>query len=569
MNDVAQNETRQLAPAQPIGNLAAELGGYGLPPSLQILLNDGLYDRVKQLAGVMSKAVGFTPGHLLSKPEACFAVINMSLDWKLSPHFVARHTYQTPGGAIGYDGALVQAILERSGQFIGAPQIEYRGDWSSLTGKFKIVEGTRGGKFPVPTWTSQDATGLGIIVRWRVRGEDEARAWPGENEPFWLTQCFPLNSPLWATDPKTQIAYLGIRRFANIAAPGILGAASFDREAWLDASERAIDVTPQNEPSREDFVDEQRRPEHEPQFPVWTLDGEEQAFGSAARARDALMLILQEAARTSILQLEGIWEDNLDLLSLLSTSGNDGFVQELSTSYADLLADLQEKAKAAAGPKRRTSRQAAPAAEASPGRGGAQAPSPSPAPGEPARGGSPSEPQGAAQASEDDAGAETEAEGEQAHSEPAAAASGAQEDDRFPGDLPAGQKLGDRSSQVEHPKTDEAWTGIAGAQQDASSSQTADAGAGDPEPEQVGDGSKTVAPVLKNGKPEWKPWLVAMATPKMKQQKSTVALASFLADNAAHLDQAKRACPAEFRDFDAALAAQWKVIEKLEASGNG
>jgi hypothetical protein len=202
----------------------------------------------------MSMAVGITPAHLINKGEACFAVVSMALDWRMNPQFVARHTYQTPSGAIGFDGALVQGILERSGKFLGAPEIEYRGDWESLTGKFRKATGQRGGEYVTPTWTDKDAIGLGVIVRWTVRGEQKPRVWPGETTPFWLTQCYPLNSPLWATDPKTQIAYLAIRRFANLASPGILGAASFDYEDITNASAYARDVTPPRptlaEPSR-------------------------------------------------------------------------------------------------------------------------------------------------------------------------------------------------------------------------------------------------------------------------------------------------------------------------------
>ena len=299
-----------LSGSSQIGNLMPELGTRGLPPSLQILLNEGLYERVKQLAGVMSRARGFTPAHLIDKAEACFAIINMSMDWKLSPHFVARHTYQTPGGAIGHDGVLVQAILEQSGRFIGSPVLEYRGDWQTLTGKFEVKTSAKGNSFVAPTWKAADATGLGIIVRWRVRGEEAPRVWPGESEPFWLTQCYPLNSPLWATDPKTQIGYLAIRRFANLTSPGILGAASFDHDELLDASERAIDIT---EPRREDFTQQRQvepEPEPEPQFAVIDLDGVEHLYQTVEGAEKALTLVLQAAAARGSEALAGMWEAN-------------------------------------------------------------------------------------------------------------------------------------------------------------------------------------------------------------------------------------------------------------------
>jgi len=320
------------ASIEPIGNLVPDIGVRGLPPSLQILLNEGLYDRIKQLSVVMSRAKGMTPAHLLDKPEACFAIINMALDWKLSPHFVARHTYQTPGGQIGFDGALVQAALEQSGKFVGSPALEYRGDWQTLTGKFEVKEGQRGGKYAVPTWTTKDATGLGVIVRWQVKGEQNARVWPGESDPFWLTQCYPLNSPLWATDAKTQIAYLAIRRFANLTSPGILGAAAFDQDDLIDASERAVDVT---EPRRQEPRREQPEPiDDRPEFVVIDSEGQEFVFREAVKASSALMALLRDAATLEL--LDGVWESNQPALEQLGASELPHDVNVLAQEYTDL-----------------------------------------------------------------------------------------------------------------------------------------------------------------------------------------------------------------------------------------
>jgi hypothetical protein len=285
-----------------------DVGGNALPPSLQILLDEGLYTRMKQLAGLMAKAEGFTPRHLISKPEACFAIINTSLDWKLNPHFVARHTYQTPGGSIGFDGALVQSVLERSGRFVGAPEFEYHGNWEKLTGKFEKKD-----KAVVGTWTDDDAIGLGITVRWLVRGESKPRCWPSETTPFWLTQCYPRNSPLWATDPKTQIAYLAIRRFANLASPGILGAASFDYDDLISASDMAQDVTPRR-PRPEDYATASARdPEPEQtetqlRFEVFDFVGEAHEYATEMEALEALLALIGEAR--SLRSLEGLGESN-------------------------------------------------------------------------------------------------------------------------------------------------------------------------------------------------------------------------------------------------------------------
>ncbi|KKK50975.1 hypothetical protein LCGC14_3119640, partial [marine sediment metagenome] len=84
---------------------------------------------------------------------------------------------------------------------------------------------------------------------YQIVGEPEEREWS-----FDLVQAFPRNSTLWATDPKTQICYTAVRRFANVAAPGILMGVPFDREDWAESSpEHAKDITPPR-PQRDDFT---------------------------------------------------------------------------------------------------------------------------------------------------------------------------------------------------------------------------------------------------------------------------------------------------------------------------
>jgi hypothetical protein len=80
----------------------AEVTGQNLPPSLQIMLDDRLFARTTQLARQMATDTVFTPRHLRGKESACFTVLNMALDMKLNPQFVARATYETPGGSIGF-----------------------------------------------------------------------------------------------------------------------------------------------------------------------------------------------------------------------------------------------------------------------------------------------------------------------------------------------------------------------------------------------------------------------------------------------------------------------------------
>lgn len=224
----------------------ADLRASGLPslmkmsPGLALFFNDAVYARCKAIAGHMSKAEGMTPRHLLGKPEACFAVISRSITWNLDPQAVAMATYQTPGGSIGYMGVLIQAILEASGAFDGGITFKHEGDWSKVHGKFKIMESQKGGKYPVPTWTPEDAAGLSVIVSGKIKGEVEPRTLK-----FDLIEAFPLNSPLWATAPNRQVCYTAVRAFGNLCTPSLIMGVPFDVDpsSFYGGTDMA-DITP-------------------------------------------------------------------------------------------------------------------------------------------------------------------------------------------------------------------------------------------------------------------------------------------------------------------------------------
>lgn len=216
----------------------------GMAPGLAIMFDDRLYQRCRDMALDMSKADGFTPPHLLGKPYACFAVLTRAITWKLDPLAVAQSTYQTPGGRIGYEGKLVQAILENSGKFEGPIRFEHIGDWAKIRGKWKKGKSAKGYDIPQQDWPEADEIGLGVIVRGKVKGEVEPREFT-----MWLRECFPRNSTLWPLRPEQQICYTAVRAFANIAAAGLLMGVPFDTDAEAGTM---IDVTPPR-PKREEF----------------------------------------------------------------------------------------------------------------------------------------------------------------------------------------------------------------------------------------------------------------------------------------------------------------------------
>lgn len=214
---------------------------YGLPvsgmaPGLALMFNEPLYERCKQIAQIMSRANGVTPGHLIGQSEACFAVVTRSITWKLDPFSVAQATYQTPGGKVGYEGKLVQAILENSGHIEGGVKFTLIGDWDRIRGKWLKKSSDRGKEYVVPNWKEEDENGLGVVVSAQVKGEKEPR-----ELTVWMRECFPRNSTLWALRPSQQICYTAVRAFANVAAPGLFMGVPFSSDL---EEQTMIDVTP-------------------------------------------------------------------------------------------------------------------------------------------------------------------------------------------------------------------------------------------------------------------------------------------------------------------------------------
>lgn len=220
----------------------------GMAPGLAILFNDALYERCKDVARLIAGGQGTTPQHLLGKSEACFSVVTNAITWKLNPFAVAMATYQTPNGKIGYEGKLVQAIIENSGAIIGGIKFELIGDWSKIQGRWKKGRSANGKDIPLADWTDKDEDGLGVVVSAKVKGEDDPRVFT-----MYMRECYPRNSTLWVLRPSQQICYTAVRAFGNVAVPGILLGLPFSSD--VDEGEM-IDVTPAAErPKRRDFTD--------------------------------------------------------------------------------------------------------------------------------------------------------------------------------------------------------------------------------------------------------------------------------------------------------------------------
>jgi hypothetical protein len=322
----------------------------GMSPALQIMLDDKLFDRVRVMAGYLAKAEGFVPKHLAGKGEACFAVMCRAIAWKLDPFAVAMATYQTPSGSVGFEGKLCQAILENSGHLEGGVKFQHKGDWSKIQGKFTLKKGSTGKDYPSPAWDKADEAGLGVIVSAQIKGEVEPRTFE-----FDLVQAFPRNSTLWATDPRTQLQYLAVRRFANSAAPGIFMGTPFDREDMTSGLD-PVDINPR--PKREDFdagtkpsttdVAAEETEEAETTFDGVAADGEVRSFDKAMDAAGFLLQQMEDAAASRGRDgAEGVWESNGLLVTQLREAGADKLADDLKAAYVKLTAKPAEAKPAA------------------------------------------------------------------------------------------------------------------------------------------------------------------------------------------------------------------------------
>lgn len=204
MNTVTRSES--MAVAMPMNTSASAL-----------MLSGDSMDKMMRIADMMASGRSTIPQHLQKSPGDCMAVVMQAMTWGMNPWAVAQKTHLSQSGALGYEAQLVSAVITSSGAVDGDPEYEFIGDWSKVLGKVEERKSDKGGKYYVATYTRADEAGLGVICRLRLRGEKE----PREMEVF-MSQCYPRFSTQWATDPKQQICYVAIRKWARRFKPGVI-----------------------------------------------------------------------------------------------------------------------------------------------------------------------------------------------------------------------------------------------------------------------------------------------------------------------------------------------------------
>lgn len=214
--------------------------------STNLIMHGDSFDRVMRLADLMASGVATVPKHLQKNPADCAAVIMQAMLWNMNPFAVAQKTHLV-NQVLGYEAQLVNAAINSLAPTKDRLHFEWTGDWSKIVGKFRELESKtqkdshgNPSKYRVPGWNIADETGLAVRVWATLKGEDE----PRELQIF-MTQARVRNSPLWADDPKQQLAYLAIKRWSRLYCPDVIMGVYTPDEFEVMPSE--IDITPRQD----------------------------------------------------------------------------------------------------------------------------------------------------------------------------------------------------------------------------------------------------------------------------------------------------------------------------------
>ena len=201
------------------------------------LANDDMFSRMTRFSEMMAGGLATVPQHLRGNPADCMAIVMQASQWGMNPFSVAQKTHLV-NGVLGYEAQLVNSVINAMAPTKDRLHFEYFGQWENVIGKFKELKSQKGKSYLAPNWTYADEQGCGIRVFATLKGEDEPRVLE-----LLLTQAQVRNSTLWASDPKQQLAYLGIKRWSRLYCPDVIMGVYTPDEVVDGVPER--DVTPE------------------------------------------------------------------------------------------------------------------------------------------------------------------------------------------------------------------------------------------------------------------------------------------------------------------------------------
>jgi hypothetical protein len=227
----------------PLHSQGVEAASADLPvvatSSAALVLDERSLANMERVARLMASGKATVPQHLRNNEGDCFAIVMQSIQWRMNPFAVSQKTHLV-NGILGYEGQLVNAVITTMAPTKDRLHYEWYGDWKKVIGKFEIKRGDKG-EYRVPNWMLEDEEGLGIKVWATLKGEDEPRYLD-----LLLAQARTRNSPLWADDPRQQLSYLAVKRWARLYTPDvILGVYTNDELEEVDRpTERDLNPRP-------------------------------------------------------------------------------------------------------------------------------------------------------------------------------------------------------------------------------------------------------------------------------------------------------------------------------------
>ncbi|SUU26906.1 RecT family [Aeromonas hydrophila] len=206
-NQVATQETSPV--------LANERGQANM---LNLMMNADFMASIDKMATMMASGMATVPSHLRGNQPDCFAICLQAIQWGMNPFPVAQKTHLVKG-VLGYEAQLVNAVVVNSGAIKGRFDYEFFGPWEQVIGKFKVNRKEKDGEsieYRIPNWSFSDEKDCGVRVT-ATLSSGCVRA-----VTLLLQQARTRNSTLWADDPKQQLAYLGVKRWARLYTPDVI-----------------------------------------------------------------------------------------------------------------------------------------------------------------------------------------------------------------------------------------------------------------------------------------------------------------------------------------------------------
>ena len=196
-------------------------------------------DRITNFASLMASARISIPAELQKNPGDCLALCLQAHAWGMNPFAVAQKSHVIKG-RLGYEAQLVNAVIVRHAPIEHRPVFTWSEGWDRIIGKFKKVPGKHGGaEYAVPNWADKDEDGLWCEVSATIKKETAPRVLRLE-----MKQAQPRQSTLWATDPKQQLAYTVMKRWARLHCPDVILGIYTPEELKAMPDSKEKDVTP-------------------------------------------------------------------------------------------------------------------------------------------------------------------------------------------------------------------------------------------------------------------------------------------------------------------------------------